>query len=94
MSALMLLPAPGTTTSLAMAASLIGCHPRTLKQRLHDPAYRYRYGWPEWDGYRWLFKADALLPHTRDSYRGGLPTTEPAVIVASLPSWCRRQATQ
>jgi hypothetical protein len=61
---------------------------RTLRKRLHHSSWRRCYGWPEWDGYRWLFKPQALDARTRAAFMDALPEQEPRRIVAPLPPQC------
>ena len=70
------------------AAMRLGVDEATLRERLRDPEHRRRYGWPVWDGWRWLIADAAVDPARRAAFLLAQPAEEPQPEL--LPPFCRR----
>ena len=66
---------------LEVAARRLDVLPETLRNRLVDVEYRRLYGWPWFDGHRWLFASAALDPERRSAYLAAQPVVEPFTLM-------------
>lgn len=67
----------GRWLTVEEAAALLHRSPESIKGRLRNRDGRRDYGWPWWDGYRWLIPSPAVDPTERASYMATLPEEEP-----------------
>lgn len=81
----------GSWLNVAEAARVLDVREKTLQDRLKDPAFRYLYGWPHWDGHQWRISSPAIAPGESVAHLDRLPQREPAAQVAMLPDWCTKQ---
>lgn len=71
------------------AAPRLRLQERTLLERLKQWQYRRMYGWPRWDGHRWLMPALAADSSRAAAFLASQPARDP--LEDLLPEWCERQ---
>lgn len=79
----------GTWYSIELAAPRLGIQEDVLAKRLHHHEHRRRFGYPRWDGYRWMFSSLMVDPATSAAYLASMPAHEG--VPELLPDWCIRE---
>lgn len=70
-------PIIGAWLTVEQVGEITGRTPQTIKRRLRLKEGRRDYGWPWWDGHRWMIPSVAVDPAQRAMYMAGLPQEEP-----------------
>jgi hypothetical protein len=69
---------PGDTWhTVEAAARVLHRSPDSIKRLLRTREGRRQYGWPWWDGHRWLIPGPAINPASRAAYFAAMPGEEP-----------------
>lgn len=79
----------GNWYSIEIAAPRLGIQEDVLAKRLHHHEHRRRFGYPRWDGYRWMFSSLMVDPATSAAYLASMPAHEG--VPELLPDWCIRE---
>jgi hypothetical protein len=70
-------PIAGVWLTVDQTARILHRSTAAIKRRLRTREGRREYGWPWWDGHRWLIPSPAICPTMRPSYTLSMPDEEP-----------------